>query len=77
MRSQDALHANPFQGQTISSSNQDDIVEEDDLPFTWKKLSLEKEEEYFADIELGTTRPSMLSSSQVTNPRPTQSSHGS
>ncbi|KAF9220983.1 hypothetical protein BS17DRAFT_786292 [Gyrodon lividus] len=30
----------------------DKPVEEDDLPFTWKKLSLEKEEEEIDDIEL-------------------------
>ncbi|KIJ64467.1 hypothetical protein HYDPIDRAFT_90101 [Hydnomerulius pinastri MD-312] len=30
----------------------DEIVEEENLPFTWKKLSLEKEEEELDDIEL-------------------------
>jgi tRNA-specific adenosine deaminase 3 len=31
----------------------DELVEEEDLPFTWKKLSLQKEEEQIDDIELG------------------------
>lgn len=49
---QDTLPADPVQGRTDgiiatpSSRNQDNIVEEGDLPFTWKKLVLEKEEEH-------------------------------
>ncbi|KIM65787.1 hypothetical protein SCLCIDRAFT_112074 [Scleroderma citrinum Foug A] len=30
----------------------DDAIDEDDLPFTWKRLSLDKEEEQINDIEL-------------------------
>ena len=36
-----------------STSSDRDIVAEDDLPFTWKKLALDKEEEQLGDIELG------------------------
>ncbi|KAH0831913.1 hypothetical protein J3R83DRAFT_12796 [Lanmaoa asiatica] len=43
-----------------ASRNEDDIVGEDDLPFTWKKLALEKEEEQLGDIELGKPRSSIL-----------------
>ncbi|KAI9568605.1 hypothetical protein HD554DRAFT_2022042 [Boletus coccyginus] len=35
-----------------SASSDNDVVAEDDLPFTWKKLGLEKEEEKLGDIEL-------------------------
>ena len=31
----------------------DDTIDVDSLPFTWKKLSLDKEEEQLGDIELG------------------------
>jgi len=31
----------------------DDAIDEDNLPFTWKKLSLDKDEEQISDIELG------------------------
>lgn len=42
------------QGHTDDDVNASkDIVVEDDLPFTWKKLALEKEEEQLSDIELG------------------------
>ena len=37
----------------IASTDMDDIIEETDLPFTWIKLCLEKEEERLEDIELG------------------------
>ena len=40
-----------------ASSAVKDIVAEDDLPFTWKKLGLEKEEEQLSDIELGNRHP--------------------
>ena len=35
------------------SCSDGDTVDEDSLPFTWKKLSLDKEEEQLNDIELG------------------------
>jgi hypothetical protein len=41
----------------VSASASKDIVAEDDLPFTWKKLALEKEEEQLSDIELGNRDP--------------------
>lgn len=37
--------------------NSDDIVQQDDLPFNWKKLALDKEEEQLDDIELGNHDP--------------------
>ena len=40
-----------------SSDASKDIVTEDDLSFTWKKLALEKEEEQLSDIELGIRHP--------------------
>ncbi|KAF8133626.1 hypothetical protein EV363DRAFT_1566046 [Boletus edulis] len=49
-----------IQGHTddiASFENVDDIMAEDDLPFTWKKLSLDKEEEQLDDIELGNPTP--------------------
>lgn len=34
-------------------THMDDVVQETDLPFTWKRLGLEKEEERLDEIELG------------------------
>lgn len=47
-------------------TNMDDIVPETDLPFTWKKLALEKEEEILDDIQLGNCDP---------NPAPVHTHH--
>lgn len=41
----------------------DDAIDEDDLPFTWKRLSLDKEEEQINDIELGMSIVHILSRS--------------
>lgn len=40
-----------------ASSDDSDIVSEDNLPFTWKKLGLDKEEEQLDNIELGNHIP--------------------
>lgn len=42
------------------SKKLDDIVHEDNLPFSWKKLALEKEEEQLGDIELGNHDPASV-----------------
>ena len=54
-----------IQGHTVdnvastSSDASRDIVAQNDLPFSWKKLGLEKEEEKLDDIELGNHRSSI------------------
>lgn len=58
-----------------ASRDLDDIVQEDDLPFTRKKLALDKEEEQLGDIELGNHDPS--STVDTYSSTSTQSKHGS
>ncbi|KAG6376943.1 hypothetical protein JVT61DRAFT_977 [Boletus reticuloceps] len=60
---------------SASFENVDNIVTEDDLPFTWKKLSLEKEEEQLDDIELGNPTPRSVIGPLLTHS--TQSRDGS
>jgi len=43
-----------------NASSDNDAVAEDDLPFTWKKLGLEKEEEELGDIELCNHNPASI-----------------